>query len=205
MKMFMVLMPIIVPFFQTRGLDMKQVYQLQSVFAFGMLIFELPSGYLSDLLGRKKTLIISCVFNGLGWMLFPFSSGFWSLATAELLLAISVSMFSGTDIAVLYDTLEVLNKKRAPIKIMGRRMFYGRMGETVAALIGGWMALLSLELPVISQAFIAWIPLFVVLGITEPDRKLMDKKKHLENAKYIYTKLFKQSKLLSLIILNVIV
>ena len=55
---FFILMPIIVPFFQSRGLNMAQIYQLQAIFAFFVLVCEVPSGYFSDLFGRKISLIL---------------------------------------------------------------------------------------------------------------------------------------------------
>ena len=71
--MFMVLMPVIVPFFQSVGIGMEGVYILQSVFAVTVFICEIPSGYISDLLGRKKTLIVAFFLKGLGFSLFPFA------------------------------------------------------------------------------------------------------------------------------------
>ncbi len=53
--MFLVVMPVIVPFYRASGLDMREVYLLQSVFAVGTLLLEVPAGYAADLLGRKKT------------------------------------------------------------------------------------------------------------------------------------------------------
>ena len=202
---FMVIMPIMIPFFKTRGLNMEQIYQLQSVFAVFMLIFEVPSGYISDIIGRKKTLILGSIFHFLGFMFFPLSTGFLTLVIAEIFLAFAVSLISGTDISILYDSLDAVNSKKSRIKYTGRFFFYQQMGEAIAGLLGGWIALISINTTAFAQLFVGIFPLFIALSLTEPPRNKMNPKKHKDNLLFIYKKLFKHAKLLTLILLNGIV
>jgi MFS family permease len=109
--MFLLPMAILVPFFNSRSLSMQQVFQLQAIFSFGVLVLEIPSGYVSDLLGRKNTLICACAFHGAGFAMFPYCDSFFLFIIAEILLAFAVSLFSGTDVALLYDTLEAMGHK----------------------------------------------------------------------------------------------
>ena len=62
---FLILMPIIVPFFKSRGLNLENVYQLQAIFAGVVLVAEVPSGYFSDLMGRKMTLILASALHSI--------------------------------------------------------------------------------------------------------------------------------------------
>lgn len=39
-------MPVVVLFFESRGLSMTQVFLLQSIFSLGIVLFEVPTGYL---------------------------------------------------------------------------------------------------------------------------------------------------------------
>src|SRR5262245_40676336 len=57
-QVFMLVMPIAVPFFESRGLTMQEVFSLQALFALAVLLGEVPSGYLADLVGRRLTLVI---------------------------------------------------------------------------------------------------------------------------------------------------
>lgn len=199
---FMVLMPIIVPFFQSRGLDMKNVYELQAIFAAFVLIFEVPSGYISDLVGRKGTLIFASVFYCVGYGIMAVSHGFGLLVVAEILLAISISLFSGTDLSLLYDSLEALESKKATIKVVGRNVFFRNVGESVAGIVGGWLLLWHFEAPAIAQAFVGLVPLGIALTLYEPPRKKMSTRKHSENFRYISKALFGHSRLLTLIVLT---
>lgn len=202
LHMMLVLIPVIIPFFNSRGLDMQQVFMLQGIFSIGVLLFELPSGYFSDLIGRKKTLVASSVFWALGFACFPLSTGFWELVVGEIFMAIAISLSSGTDISLLYDSLEVLEKKKAPVKVVGKKLFYGQIGETIGGLIGGWLVMISIEFVAWTQVLVSCLPIAVVFFIHEPERKKMDKKKHRENAIYIFKAVFGHSRLLTLIVLN---
>ena len=56
--MFMVIIPVIVPFFEGHGMDMEQIFILQAIFGISVVILEVPSGYVADIIGRKNSLII---------------------------------------------------------------------------------------------------------------------------------------------------
>ena len=201
--MFLILMPVIVPFFESKGIGMKGVYLLQSIFAITVFIMEIPSGYISDLLGRKNTLIVASVLKGLGFSLFPLADDLNILIFAEIILGIGASLSSGTDIAMIYDTLEVTDPKKAQIKILGKTLSFLAMGEGFAALIASILMLFHFDINTlaITTAIFCWIPFFISLTLTEPPRKKMTST-HKENFSYIYENLFKQSKILRLIILN---
>ena len=94
-------MPIIVLFFQENGLSMKEILLLQSLFSIGVVLFEIPSGYFSDVVGRKTTIVLGCIFGFLGLLTYSFSYGFIGFLIAELLLGLGTSFISGTDSAII--------------------------------------------------------------------------------------------------------
>lgn len=200
--MFLIPMAIMVPFFKSRGLSMEQIYQLQAFFSFSVLILEVPSGYISDLLGRKGTLLAAAFFHGLGFTLFAFADGIVSFLIFEFILALGVSLFSGTDVALLYDSLDAVGDVEGQSKLMGKKVLYYQLGETIAAVLGGILASYYLDFPVQVHAVTAWIPFILAFGITEPPREKMEKSTHKENALLIWRKLFIDSPLVRLIMLN---
>lgn len=202
--MFLVLMPVIVPFFQHHGLQMQQIYTLLTIFATSVVILEVPSGYISDLLGRKNTLVLCGIFQGIAFTILALSATFPAFVVFELFNAVSVSLFSGTDVALIYDSLQNLKSKTSEASALARRVFYSQVGETVAALIGGALVAISITLPAKINAITGWLPLVVALTLYEPERTKLDHTRHWQNAKYIYRKLFRESKLLRLVILNYI-
>ena len=204
-SMFLILMPVIVPFFNSIGVGMKGVYLIQCIFAATVFLFEVPSGYVADLLGRKKTLIFAFFLSALGFSVFPFAENLTHLIIAEVILGIGLSLSSGTDTALLYDTLEALKSKKNQVKALGKSISYLSMGEGFASLISSGLIYLSFTTHdlAIASAFCSWIPFFITLFLYEPSRKKMEME-HKENIKYIFKKLFKHSKLLRLIVFNII-
>lgn len=201
--MFNLLMPVIVPFFQSKGTGMSGVYTLQAVFAATVFLLEIPSGYVSDILGRKKSLLVSGALSGIGFSLFPLANDLTVLIIAEIILGVAVSLKSGSDTALIYDTLEAVGSKKAQIKILGRSISYFSLGEALASFMASVLMLISFNMDhlAIISAVTSWFGFFITLSLIEPPRQKMGLK-HNENFSYIYQGLFKQTKLLNLIILN---
>lgn len=202
---FLLLMPVIIPFFNSLGLNMEQVFILLSVFSGSCFLFEVPSGYISDLLGRKKTLVLSSILRGVGFTFFAFEPDFNTLVVAEVILGISVSLYSGTDTSLIYDTLSALNSKKAQIKILGKSIFYLTLGEAIASVIATILMLCSFDIQdlAISSAVLSWIPVFISITLVEPPREVMTES-HKDNFSMIFSKLFRESRFLKLILLNIV-
>ncbi|WP_044557321.1 MFS transporter [Halobacteriovorax marinus] len=206
--MFLIILPIIVPFYRSKGLSMQEVFELQSFFSLIVLIFELPSGYVADLIGRKNTLISASLFQGVGFSLLPFFDHYWGLIFVQLLLGIGVSLFSGTDISIIYDSLHAMKNRifnGSEAKLIGKKIFYTQTSEAIAALVGGALVVSSLDTPVKVQAFICWIPFLISLTVTEPPREKLSSSAHGDNWREISKKLFKSGPLIKFILFNNII
>ena len=80
----MIIAPIIVPFFESRGLSLAQVFYLQAIFALSVVLFEVPSGYIADVFGRKNALVSGSIFHGIGFTWLYFADSFAGLAIFEM-------------------------------------------------------------------------------------------------------------------------
>jgi dipeptide/tripeptide permease len=83
-------------------------YYLQAFFALIVVLCEVPSGYIADILGRKTALVIGSIFHAAGFTRLCFTERFIGLLIFEGLVAVAVSLFSGADLSMLYDTQEAL-------------------------------------------------------------------------------------------------
>lgn len=201
-QVFLVIMPIAVPFFQSRGLSMQDVFTLQAFFGLVVLITEVPSGYVADLFGRRKTLIIGSVFAGIGHSLLLTAEGFWGLAMFELCLGIAHSLISGADIALLYDTELALGRgEQAQRQIVGRLYGFRTVSESIAAVLCSLLLLHSMQLAVIVQAMVGWVPLGLAFLLVEPPGARLASDDHLGNMVEICRTLFTRSRLLRLVVL----
>jgi MFS family permease len=168
-KWFMLFMPIIVIFFQDNGLEMRHIFMLKAINAITVVVLEIPSGYMADVLGRKKTLVLGTILSFGGFIAYSFAFGFWGFALAELLIGVSMSFISGADSAMLYDTLFYQNKTENYSKEEGRITALGNFSEAAAGILGGFLAGISLRLPFIAQAGIAFIGIPAALLLIEPE------------------------------------
>jgi MFS family permease len=198
-QVFLVIMPVIVPFFESRGLDMQDIFVLQALFALVVLVMEVPSGYLADLLGRKHTMVVGASFLAAGQTMLLFADGFWGLAVFEIALGIGMSLVSGADIALVYDSEQALGRDPArQQRIVGRLYGIHTGGEAVASALASVLLLWSMQATVVAQVIVGWIPLLVALTLTEPPGERLAKGDHWGNLKAITRHLVRNGAVLRL-------
>lgn len=168
----MLYMPIVVPFYESNGLTMKDIMVLQAVYSIAIVMLEIPSGYLADVLGRRKTLILGAIFGTIGFATYSFSYGFMGFLIAEIILGIGQSCISGADSAMLYDSLLERGEEKKYSRFEGRVISLGNIAEAAAGILGGLLAGISLRSPYIAQSFVAFIALPAAITLVEPARKI---------------------------------
>lgn len=169
-KWFMLTMPIIVLFYQENGLNMQDVLTLKGIYSVAVVILEIPSGYIADVWGRKKSLILGSILGCLGFVVYSFSSEFSGFLLAELILGVGSSFISGSDSALLYDSLLKMGKEKEYLKQESRVMSVGNFAEALAGIAGGSLALISLRTPFIFQSFIAFIAIPASFLLLDPNQ-----------------------------------
>ena len=167
---FLLIIPIIVLFFQENGLTFKEILLLQSIFSIAIILFEIPSGYFSDVIGRKTSIIIGVTLGFLGMVIYSISYNFTGFLIAEITIGLGSSFISGTDSALIYDTLVETGKVNDYKKIEGKRMSIGNFSEAIASLIGGFLALTSLRTPFYIESFILFFTIPLAFTLKEPKR-----------------------------------
>ena len=172
---FLVAMPIIILFFQDHGLSLTQIMTLQGIYSLSVALFEIPSGYIADLFGRKKTITLSTVFSFTGYLVFSFYGEFYAFAIAQILVGIGGSLMSGSDSALLYDTLIETGDKKAYTKIEGKTYAIGNFSEATAGILGGFLAVTSIYLPIYVQTGILFLSIPIALTLVEPNMHEEDK------------------------------
>ena len=171
-KWLMLIMPIVALFYTDNGLDDYDIYVLQAVYSLSVALLEIPSGYMADVIGRKKSLVIGSVLGALGYGIYSFSSGFYGFLFAEIVLGLGGSFISGSDSAMLYESLAAMDKKQLYFRLEGRITSLGHFAETIAALGGGFIAVsLSYQAVYFSQTLVAAIAIPAAFYLLEPTRR----------------------------------
>ena len=177
LRWFLLVISTLVLFYQHSGLTMQQILLIQSAFSALVVLFEIPSGYFSDIVGRKRTMIVGCVLSFGGFALYSFAEGFWGFFAAEMILGCAVSFISGTDSAIVYDSLLALGRQAEYSKFEGRLMSIGNTSEGIASIIGGLLAVISLRLPFYVETAVVFFTIPLAMMLTEPPRTKLDTSK----------------------------
>jgi MFS family permease len=152
------------------GLSMAQIMGLQAWFGLVAALGEFPAGFVADRIGYRRSMIASSVCALAGWSAFTAADGLWTLALAEALLGVSLSLVSGTDSALLYESLLETGRESEYLRWFGRSQSAGQIGEGSAALLAGALYALSPRLPFAVQIGVYAVALGVALALTEPAR-----------------------------------
>jgi predicted MFS family arabinose efflux permease len=132
---------VLVPFFLDWGkITFFQIMLLQAIFAISILIFEIPTGAIADRWGRKNSLIIASIFLIISIFIYSYKPIFILFIIGEIFWAISNSLLSGTEEALMYDTLLELKKEKKSKKIFAKMNIYSILGIMIAAPIGSIIA-----------------------------------------------------------------
>ena len=167
----MLIMPIVALFYNENGLDDFDIFLLQAIYSVSVAVMEIPSGYMADFVGRKKTLVLGGILGTLGYLIYAISDNFTGFLVAEVVLGVGGSFISGADSAMLFDSLVATQNQHRYLQFEGRITSLGNFAETAAAVCGGLIAaLLSYRAVYISQAIIAVMAVPAALLLLEPPR-----------------------------------
>jgi MFS family permease len=176
-------MAVITLFWQERiGLSLSQILLLQGIFAVAMVAMEYPSGYLSDRMGYRTALSLASILGIAGWGVYTMASSFTDVLVAEVLLGISTSFISGTDSALLYESLKGEGREAAYARYEGHSTFFGQTGEAVGALFAGLLYARWPLLPFLLQVGVWLLALLLTRRLAEPQREQRRHGSHLREA-----------------------
>lgn len=151
--------------------DVTEIMLLQATFGLAVALFEFPSGYLADRIGYRRCLIVACLLWTLAWPIYGSATSWPQVVVAELLLGVGMSMVSGCDTAMMYETLLAEGREHEFARWSGRMVFAGQVAEAAAALTAGWLFARAVAWPFYAQALASGLALLVALTLVEPARE----------------------------------
>jgi Arabinose efflux permease len=120
-----------------KGMSLIQIGLLESIFHITGLLFELPTGAIADLYGKKFSVVTGRIFSIISCILMIISESFWGFALAFVITAASYNMNSGAAEALVYDSLKTLGDEDKYKKIWGHLNFLMSIAQGIAILLGG--------------------------------------------------------------------
>lgn len=121
-----------------RGFSMLEIGMLESIFHIVSSWFEIPSGVVADVFGRKKTMVLASLVSFVSGLFMILSNNFWSVAFAIGFSALSYNLESGTREALAYDSLKFAGQEEKYNKFASTEMMLYRITSSTATLCAGF-------------------------------------------------------------------
>lgn len=167
-------------------LPLSDVLVLEGLYFLCVVLVEVPSGWIGDRIGRRPTLLVGASFMAVSHLLLlagPTLVGvsmaggpepgrtslFLVFAIGQGLRAAGIAFRSGTDTALHHDSLEAGGAVQEFADREARAAKRRFLGASLAALIGGGIAMIDLRLPYLLSFIVAVLMFIVVWGMREPN------------------------------------
>ena len=126
-------------FFLEKDIDYLKIGLLYSVREITIMLFEIPSGLVADVLGRKKMLIASFLVYILSFTTFYLSRHFGFMLLAMVLFALADAFRSGIHKAMIFQYLERQGRTAQKTDYYGHTRSWSQTGSAIASLVAGIM------------------------------------------------------------------
>lgn len=136
-----------VVFLQSRGLNLFQVNLVNVVCWVTMFFFQVPTGLVADVFGRKLSFLISCVLLTIDGVIYGLSQTMTGFVISEILAALGMTFASGAFEAWVVARLKEHGYTGSQSLITSRSNLVGSLGTAVGGLIGGVLGSINLAIP----------------------------------------------------------
>lgn len=152
-----------------KGMTLAQIGLLEGIFHITGFISEIPTGALADLFGRKKIIIIGRITSLISAIIMLFSNSFMGFAIGFILSAWGYNLNSGSEEALIYDTLKKLDREEEFLKVNGKINLIIEVSQGLAVFIGGILSQIDFSISYITAVVIGSISLVLSTRFIEVD------------------------------------
>ncbi|MDI6618958.1 MAG: MFS transporter [Clostridiales bacterium] len=154
-----------------KGMSLIQIGLLESIFHVTSLLFELPTGAIADIYGKRFSVISGRILSVISCMLMIVSRNFIEFALSFIVSAASYNLDSGAAEALVYDSLKELGEEKSYKRIWGNLAFLMSIAQGMAILLGGILADIRFIYAYALGTAIQGAALIVSFNFTEPPVK----------------------------------
>lgn len=126
------------------GLTNLEAFAANAFYTVGLLLFEIPTGVVADLRGRRLSFLLGSAVlaasTGLYVLLWVWQAPFWGWAAASVLLGFGYTFFSGAMEAWVVDALRSAGYEGSLDGVFGRAQAASGAAMLVGSVLGGVLA-----------------------------------------------------------------
>ena len=153
--------PVIGVLFLDLGLTLEQYALLNVIWAVVIVVLEIPSGALADVVGRKRVIVLAAALMVAEMAVFAFAPRgawmFWLLVLNRVLSGAAEACASGADEALAYDSLPEADRQTAWPRVLESLMRWKSGGFFLAMVSGAALFDQNLMSPLLGWT--GWTPL----------------------------------------------
>lgn len=150
-------------FLRDRGLDLFEANLVNAIYFIAVVLFEVPTGIVADVFGRKVSFVLAIIFYGSGLLIYYDANSFWGCVVGEVVAAIGLTFQSGAYDAWMVDELKFYESSDDYIKLtFSRRSQLEHLGSIAGGLLGAYLGARDIALPWLASA----LGIFALLPIT---------------------------------------
>ena len=150
-----------------RGYNLVDIGIAETVFHITSLIFEIPSGVLADVFGRKKMLIVSSIMRMIGNIIMILSDNLFTVCLSIAFHALSYNFSSGTGDALAYDSLKAANAESRFERFESDQLVIYRLCSGISTLCAGFALFIGHRLAYGTDLITGVIQLAVLMSLSE--------------------------------------
>ena len=150
------------------NMNLMQIGLLEGIYHITSMSCEIPSGAWADLVGRKRSMLFSRICITLSCLIMLFSRSFWGFALSFIVQALGNSFNSGSEEALVYDSMKCINEEDHYMKVNGRLNMIIEVSQAIATVTGGILAEYSYVWCYAACVVIALLSFVPVIFMVEP-------------------------------------
>ncbi|MHC1708886.1 MAG: MFS transporter [Methanomassiliicoccales archaeon] len=140
-------LPVLVLYMTDKGLDLFQAGMALSVYSGTVIALELPTGGLSDSIGRKKVYLLSLIFSLISGAVLLFAANLEWFILGFVIYGVARALSSGSMDAWFVDEFALRNPGGDLQKALAKANVFIPLGIGFGSLLGGIIPMLASDLP----------------------------------------------------------
>lgn len=150
-----------------RGYSLVEIGLAETVFHITSLIFEIPSGVLADLFGRKNMLLVSNIMKMIGNIVMILSCNLFMVCTSIAFYAMSYNFSSGSGDALAYDSLKMVKEETYYEKYASNQLIIYRLCSGISTLCAGFALFIGHKLAYGTDVLVSAVQMWILLSLHE--------------------------------------
>jgi MFS family permease len=152
---------------QERGLSLFQVTLIDGSFWATSLFLSLPIGVIADSFGRKRSMVLSMIFNIIASLLFVVAPSFILFVFDNMLYSLAFALVFGATLSLFYDSLKQIGREGEYIQQRGLFSAVMFASAALSSVLGGVLGGIDLKLPFLVYAGLSVFTTLILLTIKE--------------------------------------